>query len=260
VGVTADVGAGVSLFGSYRNGFRAPSQGQLFQQNSAANTVGLQPVEVHAWELGARGQAGARLLYQLSAYDMRVENDILTFVTAENRRVATNAGETRHRGVEASVGIAVARHLRLDVAYSVASHRYTSWRPQDARPAQDGRPAVAAVDYGGNRIEAAPRDLGSVLLTYAAPALRGGRVAVEWSTTGRYAMDPANTHFYGGHSLLNAYVNHMPRPELELFARGVNLLGRDYAELASWDPFQREQLTPGAPRAVFAGVKYAWSR
>jgi outer membrane receptor protein involved in Fe transport len=73
-------------------------------------------------------------------------------------------------------------------------------------------------------------------------------------------MDPANTHFYGGHGLLNAYVNYMPRADLELFARGVNLLGRDYAEVASWDAFQRDQLTPGAPRAIYGGVKYAWSR
>lgn len=52
----------------------------------------------------------------------------------------------------------------------------------------------------------------------------------------------------------------VPRYDVELFARGVNLLGRRYAELAAWDPFQQTQLTPGAPRAIYAGVKYAWSR
>ena len=85
-------------------------------------------------------------------------------------------------------------------------------------------------------------------------------MAVEWSRTGGYAMDPGNVEEYAGHELLNAYVNYVPRAGLELFARAVNLLDRDYAELAAWDPFQREQLTPGAPRAIYAGVKYGWSR
>ena len=260
LGVTVRVTNALNLFGSYRHGFRAPSQSQLFQQNSAANTVDLDPVRVDSYEAGARGQVGPRLVYQLSAYDMRVSDDVLTFVTAENRRVATNAGETRHQGVEASVGVALLPTLRLDAAWSVSDQRYTSWTPQAARPATGTRAAVAAVDYGGNRIEAAPRDLGSLLLTYVPARLGGGRVALEWSRTGSYAMDPANTHYYAGHELVNAYVNYMPRPGVELFARAVNLLGRDYAEVAAWDAFQLDQLTPGAPRAVYAGVKYGWTR
>src|SRR5690606_31240150 len=50
-----------ALYGSWRHGFRAPSQGQLFQQNSAANTVDLDPVKVDSYELGVRGTVGARL-------------------------------------------------------------------------------------------------------------------------------------------------------------------------------------------------------
>jgi len=260
LGVTVQAAEALSLFASYRHGFRAPSQSQLFQQNSAESTVDLEPVRVDSWEAGARGQLGPRLVYQLSAYDMRIADDILTFVTADNRRVATNAGETRHEGVEASVGVALLPALRLDAAWSVADQRYGRWTPQAARPATATSAAVPAVDYSGNRIEAAPRDLGNLLLTWSPGRLGGGRVAVEWSRTGGYAMDPGNVERYGGHELLNAYVNYVPRAGLELFARAVNLLDRDYAELAAWDAFQREQLTPGAPRAVYAGVKYGWSR
>jgi outer membrane receptor protein involved in Fe transport len=261
LGLTFDVGGGASLFASYRHGFRAPSQNQLFQQNSADNTVELEPVKVNSYEAGVRGQLGPRAVFQLSAYDMRITDDILTFITAENQRVASNAGQTRHRGIEGSVGVAVTPQLRLDASYSVASQRYTEWTPQAAQPASGGAAAKPEVTYSGNLIEAAPRDLGNVLLTYRAPALRGGRVALEWSHTGRYAMDPGNTHYYGGYELLNAYLDvDVPRYGVELFARGVNLLGRSYAELASWDAFQQTQLTPGAPRAIYAGVKYAWSR
>lgn len=262
LGATYALTAQSSLFASYRQGFRAPSQGQLFQQNSAASTVDLDPVTVHSWETGVRGQLGARVLYSLAAYDMRVEDDILTFVTEQNTRIATNAGETRHRGLEGSVGVALHTRLRLDAAYSVADHEYVSWQPQAARPATGTTPAVPAVDYSGNRMESAPRTLGSLLLTYTPPALRGGRATVEWNRTGRYAMDAANTPDmeYGGHELLNVTLNVFPRPAIELFARGVNLLDRRYAELVTYDAFQKEQYTPGSPRGVFVGVKYGWER
>jgi outer membrane receptor protein involved in Fe transport len=258
LGATYDLGAGQSLFASYRQGFRAPSQGQLFTQNSAANTVDLQPVTADSWEAGVRGQAGTRLVYQLSAYDMTIHDDIVAYTTPINTKEATNAGLTRHRGVEASAGIALTTATRLDVAWSVASHRYVSWTPQAARPAAAGRPAAAEVSYSGNRIEQAPRELGSVLLGFTPAALQGGRVAAEWSHTGPYATDAANTRSYAGYDLLNLHASAMVRPRTELFARVSNLTNRKYAELLAYDAFQKDQYTPGAPRAVFAGVRYEW--
>ena len=85
---------------------------------------------------------------------------------------------------------------------------------------------------------------------------------MEWNRTGRYAVDPANAaDFHGGYEVLNAFATYaLPRAGLELFARGVNLLDRDFAETVSWTQFQGYQFTPGAPRAVYAGVKYGWSR
>jgi outer membrane receptor protein involved in Fe transport len=111
VGASYEVSQGLALFGSYRAGFRAPSQGQLFVQGAASNTVDLRPVTVGSSELGARGQLGRRLLYQLSAYDMTVSNDIMTFRNPQNLTEARNAGETRHRGVEGSLGAMILREL-----------------------------------------------------------------------------------------------------------------------------------------------------
>jgi outer membrane receptor protein involved in Fe transport len=265
LGLTLDVVPGLSTFASYRHGFRAPSQGQLFQQNSAANTVDLEPVRVDSYEAGVRGQAGQRFLYQLSAYDMTIRDDIVTFVMPDNRRVATNAGETRHRGVEAGIGAALTPHLRLDASYAVSSQRYVSWEPQAARPATGTQPAVPAVSYSGKRIEQAPRELGNVLLTYSPRVLGGGRVAAEWSKTGRYAMDPQNVRSYGGYEVVNLHANYIVARKIELFARAVNLFDRNYAELASYTPTERNpaervQFNPGAPRSMYAGVRYTLQR
>jgi outer membrane receptor protein involved in Fe transport len=250
VGAAYDISPTLSVYASYRHGFRAPSQGQLFQQNSAANTVGLKPVKVNSYETGVRGQIASRLVYQVSAYDMIMRDDILTYVTPANTREATNAGSSRHRGIEVSTGAALMPGVRLDVAYSVATHKYIDWTPSASR--------TAPVSYSGNAVEQAPRDMSNVLLTWSPRAMRGGRIAAEWSHTGRYAEDPANTTFYGGYELLNLNTNMFVTPRAEVFARMINVANRQFAELVSYDTFQTDQYTPGAPRSIFAGIRYAF--
>jgi outer membrane receptor protein involved in Fe transport len=252
LGATLMLDSATSLFASYRHGFRAPSQGQLFQQNSAASTVDLAPVKVDAFELGLRGRVGWRATWQLSAYDMLVRDDIITFVTAANTREATNAGRTRHRGVEVGASAALTGALRLDASWSVSRQTYVEWTPQAATA------TAAAVSYSGNLIENAPRDLGNVFLSYAPAALRGGRVALEWSHTGAYATDPANTHAYAGYELLNLHLSGAITPRTELFGRVSNLADAAYAELVTYDAFQKDQITPGAPRSVYVGLKTSW--
>lgn len=251
-GVSVEVTPSLSMYGSYRHGFRVPSFGQLFTQNSALNTVDLKPVKVEAWEAGMRGRLGTRAVYQLAAYSMTLTDDIITYVTPQNTREARNAGSTRHQGIEASLGVALASALRLDVAYAVGKHRYVDWTPQAERP------GVPEVSYSGNRIEQAPTNLGSAQLAWSPALLNGGRVAVEWSRMGGYAQDPANTHFYDGHDVYNLHANATVAPRTELFLRVMNLGNAKYAELSSFDPFQRDTYTPGAPRAVFGGMRYAW--
>jgi iron complex outermembrane recepter protein len=243
IGVSFEVARGAALFASYRHGFRAPSQGQLFQQNAAANTVGLRPVTVDSWEAGLRGDLGSRAIYQLSAYDMTINDDILTYRNPQNRNEAMNAGRTRHRGIEASAGIAVTSGVRVDASWSVSKQQYVTWAPS------------STVNYAGNTIEAAPRDLGNIMITWSPSVLRDGRLALEWSHTGRYALDAANTDTYGGYELLTLHANAMLTPRAELFVRVVNLADRKYAEVVTFDAFQRDQYTPAAPRTLFAGIR-----
>ncbi|HET8769962.1 MAG TPA: TonB-dependent receptor [Gemmatimonadaceae bacterium] len=257
-GVVYEITPDLAAYGSLRHGFRAPSQGQLFQQSSAANTLDLEPVGVDSREIGLRGNIGARLRFQVAAYSMTLTNDILTFVTASNTREASNAGRTRHRGVELGVTSFLPHDLRIDASYASSSQRYVHWVPQAAQPASGGNPAVSAVDYSGNLVEAAPRDLANVLLTWSPAVLKGGRLAAEWSHTGAYAMDPTNIATYGGHAVVHLHANVMVRSDLEVFARMTNVGDRAYAELAAYDVFRHGQFTPGAPRTLYAGVRWGF--
>jgi iron complex outermembrane receptor protein len=252
VGATYDVGRGVNLFASYREGFRAPGQNQLFQQGSnALSTVGLEPVTAKSIEGGARGQIAGRFLYSVSAYDMRIQNDILSTLDAQGAQTTSNAGETRHRGVEVSAGAMLLSTLRVDAAYATSKQTYEEWVN-----VVSGR----NVSYAGKTIETAPHTLANLLLTYSPTLLDGGRVAVEWSKTGRYYGDAENTQEYEGFDLVTLHGNYMIRNVGELFVRVTNLTNEKYSEVATYNAFNRWQYTPGTPRSVFAGVRYNFQR
>jgi outer membrane receptor protein involved in Fe transport len=266
-GATFRVSRAANVYASYRHGFRAPNQSALFQQGAARNTVDLEPVKVDSREGGIRGELGTRVAYQLAAYDMTIRDDIYTYRNAQNQQVATNAGETRHKGVEASVGIALLARLRLDASWTRASHRYVEWLVQDARPASGSTPAVAEIRFDGNRIAAAPRSLGNALVTWTPALLKGGRIAAEYTRVGSYAMDEANTpgQVYGGYDLVNLHANAMLTPHVELFVRASNVFDRNYAEVASYSAAERNAaeratFTPGAPRQAFAGIRWEWAK
>ena len=252
VGATLDLTRNVNLYASYREGFRAPGQNQLFQQGSnAASTVGLKPVTAKSLEGGARGQVSGRFMYSVSVYDMHIQNDILTILDAQGAQTTSNAGETRHRGVELSAGAMLTHDLRLDAAYSSSKQNYVEW----VIPV-----AGQNVSYAGKTIETAPHTLTNILLSYSPNVLNGGRFAVEWSKTGEYYGDPENTQMYHGFDLWALHGNYMVRNIGELFLRVTNLTNEKYAEVATYNAFNNWQYTPGTPRSVFLGLRYNWQK
>lgn len=250
LGATYEFAPALGLFAAYRHGFRAPSEGQLFRQGSSTNGVDLKPVKADNYEVGVRGELGGRLSYEVSAYRMRVEDDILTYVTrVENvvTRVNVNAGRTRHEGVELSLGAALTRRLRLELGYSNALHTYQEWGPNPDE------------DYAGKRMESAPRVLANARLTYAPAGPQGARLAGEWNRIGRYFMDVANEHEYAGHDVFNLRLNLPLTHGFELVGRVNNLFDARYAETAAVNALG-EQFSPGTPRQAHVAVQYRWQR
>jgi hypothetical protein len=114
------------------------------------------------------------------------------------------------------------------------------------------------VSYAGRTIELAPHTLGNVLLTWSPRLLNGGRLAAEWSHTGKYYMDADNTHAYDGFDVWTLHANYRVHRSVEVFARAVNVSDVKYAELVTFSTFNREQFTPGNPRSLFAGLRWSW--
>jgi outer membrane receptor protein involved in Fe transport len=244
LGVTADIAPWLNAFAAYGHGFRAPSEGQLFRQGSARNTIGLEPVKADNYEVGVRGRALGRIDFEVSAYHMTKTDDILAYTRTDGSTETVNAGETSHRGIEWTAGLEVMDPLRVDVAYSRMKHTYERWRPR------------ADEDFSGNEMEDAPGQVGNIALRWAPPVLRGGSLGIEWQRIGAYWMDPANTHRYPGHDLLNLRASAPVLDRLTLFARVLNATDARYAESAAFTTARGEEYAPGMPRAVYVGLEY----
>lgn len=241
-GITYNPTREFGVFGSFRHGFRSPSEGQIFRQGQALNTLDLKPVKVRSSEVGVRGVLNNVFRYEVTTYYMTKKDDILSFRLGVNTETL-NAGETLHKGMEAQIGARLAEGLSLDVGYSYAKHTYEDWKPNPM------------VDLGGNQMEFAPREIGNAIIEYELPALAGSSFSFEWNRLGAYYEDATNDNEYEGHDLFNARALIPAGDNLQVFARLQNLTNRRYAEQASFNAFRGEELAPGLPRTLYVGIR-----
>ena len=253
LGATYALGADTHLFASYNQGFRAPSESQLFRPSRAGSIAAaraltrsaleLDAIKAEQYELGVRGVAAA-ISYDLVAYQLTKRDDIVSErdpVTTQT--ITTNAGKTRHRGVELGLGAALVRDLRFDVALSYARHEFVDWvTPQG--------------DFGGNEQQSAPHFLLNARLTWTpTDALR---TQFEWTRIGSYWIDDANTVRYDGHDVFNVRANLALTPKVSLFGSISNLTDKRYADSAQLSVGGTPAFSPGLPRTVVAGVEVKW--
>jgi iron complex outermembrane recepter protein len=249
VGATYEFSDAANIFVSYRHGFRVPSEGQLFVQGSAINTVDLKPVRAQSYEAGLRARGGNHVSFEGSVYTMEVSDDILSFFnTTDFTSETSNAGRTRHWGVELGLGLRVTDELQLEGSYTYARHRYLQWVTSTGS------------DYSGNEIESGPKHISNTRTTYRPRFLQNSGLTAEWVHVGSYFTDQANLHTYGGYDLLNLYFNTQIVRGLGIVGRLNNVTDETYAVTASFNPFvpasQQERFTPGLPRTFFIGVQY----
>lgn len=247
--------ADTHVYASYSQGFRAPSESNLFRagqdttlalaRTKADDALQLKPIVAEQYELGLRGNA-AGWAYDLTAYSLRKDNDILSQRDASNlTTISTNNGSTRHTGIEFGLGKAFGSQWRIDLAYSYARHTYETWITNQ----------FTGANLNGKEIESAPRVLGNLRLGWTPSAATTAQL--EWTKMGSYWLDAANTGKYAGHELWNLRLRHEVAKGLTFAARVLNLADKRYADSAGGTG-ATPTLSPGLPRTVFATVEATW--
>jgi len=133
-GLTFRLVRDIALYASYNEGFEAPILDQL--RNSPARdgefvaNHSVQPFDVHAFEIGARGQIGERVTFEASAYRQRTNNLIVSQSFLRLPPLTgqfpafVNAGKVDQNGVEFGASLRPTTGMQISGAYTFSDFTY----------------------------------------------------------------------------------------------------------------------------------------
>ena len=114
--------------------------------------------------------------------------------------------------------------------------------------------SCAKTIVAGRDIDTAPRHLNSARVDWQ--FLAKANAELEWQSVGRYFVDAANAHDYGGHDLLNLRLAWNFSETWSTTLRVNNLTDRAYADRADF-AFGNYRYFPGRGRTAFFEVRYS---
>ncbi len=247
-GLVYDLNKNHNLYANYRNSFRTPAIGQLFRSGSTTNTQDLKPVNTDSFEIGSRGILVKSINYELAFYHMIVKDDIVSYIDSSDRKI-TNAGKTKHQGIELSLNGDLTEEWSFKTSFSYSRQKYEDFTAIYGYPATE-------INYAGNYIGKAPRTMGNFALEYFPLSFSNTHFEFEWEHLGDYYTDETNTSKYAGHNLFNLRVNHQLSRKVELYGRIQNIADKRYSVYTSNQVGSSDiQYRPGLPRTFFMGLR-----
>jgi len=229
-GVLVPIGPDAAVYANVAAAFETPTATELGNKpdGSAGINTTLEPQRSRTIEAGAKGRF-RRIHYDFAAFNTAVRDELVPFETAAGagRRFFRNAGGTRRRGAELSLGTRMGP-LELRSAATYSDFEFTEFETPTA-------------NLAGKTIPGVPARFGEISATWAARFVAVG-------AAGRFAssvfVDDANTTRAPGYEILN------------LRARGTIAAGRASLapSLAVENVFGREHV--GAVIVNAAGGRY----
>ncbi len=282
LGLTFNPRQGLTLYGSYHEGFRVPTPVELTcadENDPCALPVGfvadppLEPVVAKTWEVGARGRFGGSLKWSATAYRTELKDDILFVSTGVGLGFFTNVDKTRRQGIE--LGLAgqagpfewFANYGFVDATFRSAASLFNPV----ANPLDPAQPATIDVSEG-NRLPGIPRHTLKLGGVYRVSERFTVGAQVLYASSQFLRGDENNQRGeLSGYTVVNLNLDYRLSRNWVLFAKVDNLFDARYETLGAFnrnafDPATGQPLdqlgpverfvAPGAPRAGWVGVKY----
>ncbi len=200
-----------------------------------------QPETVNDVEVGYRFDDG-NWRVDLNLYNMDFTNALVYGgEMVDGVPILTNAGRTRHRGVELFVKTPRIKGFSFNGSLSLSDNRYIRFSGQDWS---------GPFDYSGNIIAYFPTYTAYAGLEYSRDRYS---LYVEGVFAGPRYIDPANTYALPPYQVVNLYFNYRFMPGAELRFQINNLFDEIYEPFGVLD--DQPYLIPAAGRNFFAGVQ-----
>jgi len=287
----------LTLYGGFSQGNRAPTPIELgcadpenpcSLPNAMAADPFLEQVVTRTLELGLRGELAGGTSWNLGAFRSINHDDLLFVGTGGSQGYFTNFGRTQRQGIEFGLaGTQGPVDWRVDYTWLHATFRSSACilAENNSTEGEGGCPDDEIRIASGDYLPGLPRRnlklgldwnlndrlrLGTTVLAYSDQYVRGNennrhRPNDEFEGSGKLA----------GYAVVNLTADYRFAPGWTLFGRVDNLFDKRYATSGALaenpfvgagnafasdpDEWRHEQfIAPGAPRAGWLGVRYAW--
>jgi len=251
VGASFALSASTGLYASWGQGFLPPTTEEL--SNNPAHlggfNTGLQPATSSGEELGVRGHAGERLMYDLTVFHLHTDNDFGRYRVAA-RPLETfyrNAGSSRRYGLEAAAGWFPLTGLSVRIAYTWSDFKYTNIKSLFGDFTNAVIPNSPAHQFSMD----AEYEMGGHWVIGAAIDCQSG-----------WFVDQSNVARVDGFSLVTprlAYRWNGLRYRGEVSVSARNVFGARYIAFTEPDP-DGNSYQPGPTREFFVGVRIGFGK
>lgn len=252
LGVVLRARPSLSLYGNFSEGLEAPVSEQLrnspFTAGEFVLNVGLDPMIYRSFEVGAKGQAGDRVSFDIAAFRQNIDNFIVTRQILRPAGGTTftaslNAAKVRQNGIEVGSTVRMTSSLSANVGYTFSDYTFSQF---DA----------LGQNLTGNRLAGIPRHDLFADLRYR-PA-SGFNASIDVKSVARYFVDDANQFTNEPYKVVTLSVGYDRRiggrARLSPFVTVNNLFDEQYTSLPQVNDGARRFFNPMPGRSALGGV------
>lgn len=223
--------------------FETPTTTELALPGGGGFNPALEPQTAINYELGLKGLWRQRLRYQLAAFRIEVDDEIIPREDSLQREFFENAGSSTRNGIELSLDYPLSPSWTARTAYTFSDFTFDRFVDADGNV------------FDGNRIPGIPRHnfFGEIAWR------RGGTyVVADLRANSEIPANNANTADAAGHARINLRAGRRyetASATVEPFIAINNVLDKEYAGNVRINAFGGAFFEPAPERNIFAGVE-----
>ena len=221
LGFTYNFSDRTGIYANYSEGFVPPQVSELYTGVKVPN---INPSIFYNYEVGGWAELiKNKLSVDLSAYNLKGTNEIVSVKLDDGSFLNQNAGKTSHKGIELGLMAMPVKDISLRFGGAYSEHRFVEFVEKGTR-------------YNGNQMHNAPNWMYNTELWYKPSFIKGLRVGAELQHIGSYYVDPLNTAKYKGYNVLNLRAGYQFKG-LEIWLNVMNATDNYYSYITSKSSF-----------------------
>ena len=243
LGFTYNFSERTGVYANYSEGFVPPQVSELYNGVKVPN---IKPSVFYNYEVGGWAEIiKNKLSVDVSAYQLKGTNEIVSVKLDDGSFANQNAGETSHKGLEFGMVATPDKEISFRFSGAYSEHRFVEFIEKGA-------------NYKGNQMNNAPNWMYNSEIWYKPSFVKGLRIGAEMQHIGSYFVDPLNTAKYKGYNVLNLRAGYQFKG-FDVWINVLNVTDNYYSHITSKSAFGYSYQIAD-PRNFNIGIAYDFQK